>query len=239
MVTFWKWWSLRRNRSTVNLHLHESHETSRKSPNCKIVNKRLLLLSVVNLLGTTQWRRWRERFAVAYFLLSTNLLFPADTNSYKYIQIHDNQIKIHTNITNIWIVIVLVCDMSRLYFIFCLSQVESYQSEEPQESNCSGPAKFFCILLAFAFFCGQMQWKWRSRYYKYNVVVAAKPISVVGAARVCLMSLNCSKTWVGKTRTRIITEQSKEHIWLKQKKNKRKKQQKTRPEPYLSRNKDW
>ena len=81
MVTFWKWWSLRRNRSTVNLHLHESHETSRKSPNCKIVNKRLLLLSVVNLLGTTQWRRWRERFAVAYFLLSTNLLFPADTNT--------------------------------------------------------------------------------------------------------------------------------------------------------------
>jgi len=27
------------------------------------------------------------------------------------------------------------------------------------------------------------------------VVVVAKPISVVGAARVCLMSLNCSKTW--------------------------------------------
>ena len=26
----------------------------------------------------------------------------------------------------------------------------------------------------------------------------AKPISVVGAARVCLMSLNCSKTWWGR-----------------------------------------
>ena len=68
------------------------------------------------------------------------------SSRYQFIQIYNN----HTNINNIWIIIVLVCDMSRLYFIFCLSQLESYQSEEPQESNCSGPAKFFasfCFLL--------------------------------------------------------------------------------------------
>ena len=117
-----------------------------------------------------------------------------------------------------------------LYFFF-LSQVESYQSEEPQESNCSGPAKFFCILLLFAFaFWGQMQCIVFSRVVtKRNVVVVAKPISVVGAARVCLMSLNCSKTWGEDQNSAYHGAKQRAYLCKQIKKKKNNKKQDQRP----------
>ena len=72
---------------------------------------------------------------------------------------------------------------------------------------------------------------------KRNVVVVAKPISVVGAARVCLMSLNCSKTWGEDQNSAYHGAKQRAYLCkqIKNKKNNKKQDQR----PTYQEKKDW
>ena len=61
--------------------------------------------------------------------------------------------------------------------------------------------------------------------------MVAKPISVVGAARVCLMSLNCSKTWGEDQNSAYHGAKQRAYLCKQIKKKKNNKKQDQRP-PY-------